>query len=58
MGTERMLSGAHVASRRHVSTWAHAVLGGKSNSLGFPHEGGKTPHACTQADGERAFTQP
>jgi hypothetical protein len=56
MGRERMLSGAHAASGRHVSTWAHAVLGGKVSSLGFPRDGGKTPHACTQADRESLHT--
>jgi hypothetical protein len=35
-----------------VSTWEHAFLGGKVSSLGFPREGGKTPHACIQVDGE------
>jgi hypothetical protein len=53
-----MLSGAHAASGRHVSTWAHAILGGKVSSLGFPPDGGQTPHACMQTDIERAFTQP
>jgi hypothetical protein len=28
-----VLSGAHVASGRHVSTWVHAVLSGKVSSL-------------------------
>jgi hypothetical protein len=28
-----VLSGAHAASGRHVSTWAHAVLSGKVSSL-------------------------
>jgi hypothetical protein len=40
MGREQMLSGAHAASGRHVSTWVHAVLGGKVSSLGFPRHGG------------------
>jgi hypothetical protein len=43
MGRERMLSGSHAASGRHVSTWAHAVLGGKVSSLGFSHDGGRLP---------------
>jgi hypothetical protein len=33
-----MLSGAHATLGRHVSTWAHAVLGGKVSSLGFSGE--------------------
>jgi hypothetical protein len=53
-----MLSRAHATSGRHVSTWAHAILGGKVISLGFPRDGEQTPHACTQTDVERAFTQP
>jgi hypothetical protein len=28
-----VLSGAHAASGRHVSTWVHAVLSGKVSSL-------------------------
>jgi hypothetical protein len=30
MGREQMLSGACATSGRHVSTWAHAILGGKT----------------------------
>jgi hypothetical protein len=52
MGRERMLSGARASLEIHVSTWVHAILGGKFSSLGFPGEGGQTPHACTQVDGE------
>jgi hypothetical protein len=37
---ERVLSGTHAASGRHVSTWAHAVIAGKASSLGVPS------HSC------------
>jgi hypothetical protein len=58
MGRERMLSGAHASSRRHLSTWAHAILGGKVISLGFPWKGGQTPHACNQEEREPSHNHP